>query len=68
MPAGQLVVADAVRVHATLFGEPASPRAPGSGTGEIVLYAVAVEGVPAIHVEEALWVASEVLEAGPGPG
>ncbi len=68
LPAGQLVVADAVRVHATLFGEPASPRAPGSGTWEIVLYAVAVEGVPAIHVEEALWVASEVLEAGPGPG
>ena len=26
--------------------------------------AVAVEGVPAIHVEEALWVCTDVLEAG----
>jgi hypothetical protein len=25
---------------------------------------VAVEGVPAIHVEEALWAATNVLEAG----
>jgi len=64
LPVGQLVVADAARVHATLFGEPAPGHAPGNGNGRIVLYAVAVDGVPAIHVEEALWVATDVLEAG----
>ena len=64
LPAGQLVVADAVRVHATLFAEPAPGHTPGSGTQRIVLYAVAVDGVPAIHVEEALWASAEVLRAG----
>jgi DNA/RNA-binding domain of Phe-tRNA-synthetase-like protein len=64
LPAGELVVADASRVHASLFGEPAPDHAPAAGTQPIVLYAVAVEGVPAIHVEEALWVCTDVLEAG----
>jgi DNA/RNA-binding domain of Phe-tRNA-synthetase-like protein len=64
LPAGQLVVADASRVHASLFGEPASDHAPGLGEQRIVLYAVAVEGVPAIHVEEALWICTDLL----GPG
>jgi DNA/RNA-binding domain of Phe-tRNA-synthetase-like protein len=61
---GRLVVADAARVYATLFAEPAPDHAPASGHVRIVLYTVAVEGVPAIHVEEALWVATDVLEAG----
>src|SRR5437588_12991892 len=64
LPAGQLVVADASRVHASLFGDPAPEHAPRPGAQRIVLYAVAVEGVPAIHVEEALWVCTDVLEAG----
>ena len=64
LPAGQLVVADASRVHASLFGEPAPDHAPRPGTQRIVLYAVAVEGVPAIHVEEALWDCTDLLEAG----
>ncbi len=64
LPAGQLVVTDASRVHARLFDEPAAAHAPGPGHGRIVLYAVAVEGVPAIHMEEALWVATDVLEPG----
>ena len=58
---GQLVVADAGAVHATLFGEPAPGHGPGPRTDRIVLFAVGVDGVPAIHVEEALWVASNVL-------
>jgi DNA/RNA-binding domain of Phe-tRNA-synthetase-like protein len=62
--AGQLVVADASSVHATLFGTPAAEHAPSAQTRRLVLFAVAVEGVPAIHVEEALWVAVEALEAG----
>lgn len=68
---GRLVVADALRVHATLFGEPAPDCAPGRETGRIALYAVAVEGVPAIHVEEALWICTDALgvgEVGKGSG
>ena len=58
---GQLVVADSSAVHATLFGEPLPGHAPGPRTRRIVLFAVGVDGVPAIHLEEALWVASDVL-------
>jgi DNA/RNA-binding domain of Phe-tRNA-synthetase-like protein len=60
---GQLVVADSVAVHATLFSEPSPDHLPGPRTRRIVLFAVGVEGVPAIHVEEALWVAVDVLGA-----
>jgi DNA/RNA-binding domain of Phe-tRNA-synthetase-like protein len=60
--AGQLVVADSAYVHATLFGEPARDHVPGPRTERIVLFAVGVDGVPAIHVEEALWVAADVLK------
>jgi len=62
VPGGQLVVADSASVHATLFGEPAPGHAPGPRTAQIVLFAVGVDGVPAIHVEEALWVATDVLK------
>jgi DNA/RNA-binding domain of Phe-tRNA-synthetase-like protein len=63
---GQLVVADAERLHAMLFGEPAAGHGPAAGpvAQPMVLYAVAVDGVPAIHVEEALWVCTAVLKAG----
>ena len=64
VPAGQLVVADASSVHATLFGMPVADHAPGPRTRRVVLFAVGVDGVPAIHVEEALWVATDTLEAG----
>ncbi len=63
LPEGQLVVADALTVHASLFGAPAPGHAPGPQTRRIVLFAVGVDGVPAIHVEEALWVASDVVKA-----
>ena len=58
---GQLVVADSVAVHATLFTEPSPDHVPGPRTRRIVLFAVGVDGVPAIHVEEALWLAVDVL-------
>jgi DNA/RNA-binding domain of Phe-tRNA-synthetase-like protein len=61
LPAGELVVGDDACVHATLFGEPAPGHAPGAHTSRVVLFAVGVDGVPAIHVEEALWIASDVL-------
>jgi hypothetical protein len=61
---GRLVVADAGRVHGTLFAEPAPGHAPGPRTRRMVLFAVGVEGVPAIHLEEALWLAAEILSPG----
>jgi DNA/RNA-binding domain of Phe-tRNA-synthetase-like protein len=64
LPAGQLVVADREKVHATLFEDPAPEHAPGPRTQRMVLFAVAVDGVPAIHVEEALWVSTDAIEAG----
>jgi DNA/RNA-binding domain of Phe-tRNA-synthetase-like protein len=62
LSAGQLVVADAGCVHATLFSAPAPENTPGPRTNRVVLFAVGVDGVPAIHLEEALWVASDVLK------
>jgi DNA/RNA-binding domain of Phe-tRNA-synthetase-like protein len=64
LPAGQLVVADDTSVHATLFGEPASGHVPGPRTRRMTLFAVGVDGVPTIHVDEALWVAGDAREGG----
>jgi DNA/RNA-binding domain of Phe-tRNA-synthetase-like protein len=64
LAAGQLVVADRGCVHAALFADPAPEHAPGPRTDRVVLFAVAVDGVPAIHVEEALWVSTEAIESG----
>jgi DNA/RNA-binding domain of Phe-tRNA-synthetase-like protein len=61
LEAGRLVVADSGCIHGLLFGN----LAPGHGvtkrTRRIVLFAVGVDGVPAIHIEEALWLCVEVL-------
>lgn len=65
--AGRLVVADSAYVHATLFDEPQPGHVPGRGTRRILLFAVGVEGVPAIHLEEALWMACEVIGSGYAP-
>jgi DNA/RNA-binding domain of Phe-tRNA-synthetase-like protein len=60
---GRLAVADADSPVAILFGD----VAPGHGvTGEtrrMTLFAVRVDGVPAIHVEESLWTCATVLGA-----
>jgi DNA/RNA-binding domain of Phe-tRNA-synthetase-like protein len=53
--AGRLVVADADRALSILFDTPSSPHAPTSTTSRLVLYAVQVAGVPALHIEETLW-------------
>jgi DNA/RNA-binding domain of Phe-tRNA-synthetase-like protein len=57
----RLVVADARCIHGLLFGELAPGHGATARTKRIALFAVAVEGVPAIHVEEALWVCAEAL-------
>lgn len=63
---GRLVVADAQSVHALLFG----PIAPGHevkrSTSRLALFTVGVQGVPDIHLEEALWVCVDVLSTPPG--
>ena len=62
--AGRLVVADAESVHAVLFGDVAPEHAPTPDTERVTLFTVRVEGVPQIHIEEALWICVEALSSG----
>jgi DNA/RNA-binding domain of Phe-tRNA-synthetase-like protein len=57
----RLVVADTRRIHALLFGELAPGHAATARCKRVALFAVGVQGVPAIHLEEALWVCAEAL-------
>jgi DNA/RNA-binding domain of Phe-tRNA-synthetase-like protein len=59
--AGQLVVADAAAVHAVLFGRLAPGHEVTARSRRVTLFSVGVTGVPAIHVEEALWMCMEAL-------
>ncbi|HSO99753.1 MAG TPA: hypothetical protein VLP43_12435, partial [Solirubrobacteraceae bacterium] len=61
LTAGRLVVADATRVHALLFGPVAPEHEVRGDSDRVTLFSVGVEGVPAIHVEEALWICLEAL-------
>ncbi len=61
LPAGQIVVADAAGPLAPLFGEPAASRVAGRRTRRLLLYALRVDGVPLVHVEEALWQCADAL-------
>jgi hypothetical protein len=63
--AGALVVADGVAVHAELFADPPAGHGVGSRTRRVTLFGVAVDGVPAIHLDEALWCALDALGAAP---
>ena len=63
LPAGRLVVADARCVQALLFGAIAPGHGVGPRTKRLTLFALGVDGVPAIHLEEALWVCGEALSA-----
>ncbi len=58
---GRLVVADADGVHALLFGPLVPHDEVTHQTERMMLFSVGVDGVPAIHVEEALWVCMEAL-------
>lgn len=64
LPAGRLVVADAHRPLAVLFGDVDADAAVGAAARRVVLYSVGVAGVPELNVEEALWTCLEVLAAG----
>jgi DNA/RNA-binding domain of Phe-tRNA-synthetase-like protein len=61
---GSIVVADAARAVAPPFAEPAPPYAAEPRTRHVRLYAPSVEGVPAIHVEEALFTVADALAEG----
>ena len=63
LPAGTLVVADEIRPVALLFAAIASGRGVRRRTRRTILAAIAVEGVPEIAVEEALWLCSDTLSA-----
>ena len=58
---GTLVVAGRATMHAPLFGPPLPEHGPGPQTRRVALYAIGVDGVPAIHLEEALWIALDLL-------
>jgi DNA/RNA-binding domain of Phe-tRNA-synthetase-like protein len=58
---GRLLVADSQRMHALLFGEIAPGHEVSRRTQAVVLFSVGVAGVPAIHTEEAIWQALELL-------
>ncbi|MFL5823667.1 MAG: hypothetical protein ACJ764_09530 [Solirubrobacteraceae bacterium] len=60
---GRLVVADAQQAHAILFGAIAPGHEVARSAARMVLFAVGVNGVPDIHLEEALWVCRDVLES-----
>jgi DNA/RNA-binding domain of Phe-tRNA-synthetase-like protein len=64
LSARQIVIADGERSLAVLFGDPAEDAAPERSTERMLLVAVQVKGVPEVSVEEALWLASEVLAEG----
>ncbi|MEA2382958.1 MAG: hypothetical protein QOH72_2929 [Solirubrobacteraceae bacterium] len=61
--AGRLVVADARRPVAVLLGAVADGDGPSPRCRRLCVFAVRVAGVPAIHVEEALWAFVEALAA-----
>ena len=61
LPAGTLVIADEARPVALMFGATAEGRGVQQRTKRTILCAVAVQGVPEIAVEEALWLAAGVL-------
>lgn len=58
---GEIVVADASRALGVLFGDAAPDPGVSSLTERMLIAAVRVKGVPEVSVEEALWIAAEVL-------
>ncbi|QEC50169.1 hypothetical protein FSW04_23045 [Baekduia soli] len=74
LPPGRLVLADDAGPVAVLFGRLSDRHVPGRATTRVRVVAVAVPGVPDLHVDEALWLAAGALSdepgpvAGPGPG
>jgi DNA/RNA-binding domain of Phe-tRNA-synthetase-like protein len=64
LSARQIVIADASRSLAILFGQLAEGRGVHPRTTRMVLCGIQVKGVPQVSVEEALWTVAEVLATG----
>jgi DNA/RNA-binding domain of Phe-tRNA-synthetase-like protein len=64
LPQGTLVIADERRPLGLLFGATADGRGVHPSTTRIVVAAIRVKGVPAIAIEEALWMTSVVMAVG----
>jgi DNA/RNA-binding domain of Phe-tRNA-synthetase-like protein len=64
LASGQIVIADAGRPLAVLFGDAAERGQVGGSTRQVALAAIQVAGVPSVSVEEALWTAAETLSTG----
>jgi DNA/RNA-binding domain of Phe-tRNA-synthetase-like protein len=63
LPPGTLVIADEARPLSLLFGATAAGRGVQPRTKRTILAAVQVKGVPDIAVEEAIWLAADVLRS-----
>lgn len=63
LPEGRLVVADGQGPVALLCGDVAAGHGVTRETERTLLFSVQVAGVPAIHVEEAFWIAADALGA-----
>jgi DNA/RNA-binding domain of Phe-tRNA-synthetase-like protein len=61
LPPGTLVIADDSRPLALLFGAVGAGRGVNPRTKRTLLAAVQVQGVPQIAVEEAVWLAADVM-------
>ncbi len=64
LPEGTLVLADELRPLSLLFGAIAAGRGVSPATKRTALVVVGVAGVPEIAVEEALWIAAEIIAVG----
>lgn len=64
LPQGTLLIADERRPLGFLFGATAERRGVHPDTQRIRLVAVRVKGVPEIAVEEALWMAAQIMAVG----
>ncbi|MEK6272785.1 MAG: phenylalanine--tRNA ligase beta subunit-related protein [Actinomycetota bacterium] len=63
LPPGTLVIADQTRPLGLLFGATAAGRGVQPRTARMLLAAVQVKGVPEIAVEEAIWLAADVIRS-----
>jgi DNA/RNA-binding domain of Phe-tRNA-synthetase-like protein len=66
LPAGRLVVADDLGPVAVLLGDVARGHGVTPATSGTTLFAIQVEGVPSVHVEEALWIVADIVDGTPG--
>ena len=63
LPPGTLVIADETRPLGLLFGATAAGRGVQPRTARMLVCAVQVKGVPEIAVEEAIWLAADVIRS-----